>query len=109
MEKIQENFLSEEQQERQKKFAELLDIMSSLTESFVDSNEAYEVATEIEDFKNRFETGDLRLKDYLLGGVLLSSEDTFDLSKYEFFDTENGDIESFIREFDKRQLGKKTA
>ncbi len=100
MEEFKEDFSSAEQQEqneRQQKFAELLDIMSSLPKFFVDSNDAYEVATSINDFKKEFENAGLKLKDYFLGGVLLSSEDTFDLSNYKYFDTEDGEIESFIR------------
>lgn len=109
MEGFNENYLSAEQQERQEKFVELSEIMAKLSESFTNSNDAYEVRSSIEDFKNDFETGDLRLKDYLLGGVLLSSEEDFDQSKYEFFDTENNDIENFIRGLEAQKQEKMAA
>jgi hypothetical protein len=102
-ERFNGTILSEEQQERQEKFAELLDIMSSLSESFADSNDAYEVAVSINDFKKEFEEKGLKLKEYLLGGVLLSAEDTFDTSNYPYYDTEDGKIENFIRKLKEHQ------
>jgi len=97
MENLERNMLSADQQERQEKFAELLDIMSSLSVSFSDSNEAYEVADSIKDFKEEFENKGLKLNDYLLGGVLLSSDDTSNETNYPEYDTEDGQIEKFIR------------
>ncbi|MFH1455288.1 MAG: hypothetical protein ABIF22_03150 [bacterium] len=89
--------LAVERQEDEKKFRELLEIMISLPDTFKDSNDAYEVKTSIDDFKKEFETGDQELKKYLLGGVLLSSEGNFDTPDYPKFDTDNDDIEKFIR------------
>ena len=97
MEKFEGENLSEEQRERQEKFAELSSIMASVSESFIDSNEAYEVADSINGFKKKFEGRDFELEDYLLGGVLLSADNSFDQSKYAYFDTEDGEREEFIR------------
>ena len=102
IENIELTNLSEEQQERQKKFAELLDIMTSF-DTLSDSNLAYEIGTSINDFKNQFEKEGLKLKDYLLGGVLLSGEENLDEEKYTFYDTEDGKIEKFIRSLKEQQ------
>ena len=99
----EQNNISAEQQERQEKLAELLDMMTSLPDSFKDSNDAYEVRDAIIGFKKEFENSGLKLIEYLLGGVLLSSEDTFDTTNYPYYDTEDGKIEAFIRELHKPQ------
>jgi hypothetical protein len=103
------NLISAEQQERQEKFAELLDMMSSLPDGFKDSNDAYEVASFINEFKEKFEEAGLKLRDYLLGGVLLSSEDTSNVSNYPYYDTEDSKIEKFIRRLYEEQLNKNAA
>ena len=103
------NLISAEQQERQEKFAELLDMMSSLPENFKDSNDAYEVTSFIDEFREKFEEEGLKLKDYLLGGVLLSSEDTSNVLNYPYYDTEDSKIESFIRKLYEQQQDKNAA
>lgn len=103
------NLISAEQQERQEKFAELLDMMSSLPETFKDSNDAYEVTSFINEFKEQFEEEGLKLKDYLLGGVLLSSEDTSNVLNYPYYDTEDSKIENFIRKLYEQQQDKNAA
>lgn len=93
----------------QEKFNELKEIIDSLSESFTDSDSAYEVASRINDFKNDFESNGLELKDYSLGNLLLSSKD-FNLENYKNFDTEDLKIENFIKELiNKKEQNSKAA
>lgn len=98
-----QNNLSEEQEIRQAKFVELLDVMTSLPDSFVDSNDAFEAAQSIDKFKKDFEKDGLKLSNYLLGGVLLAGEDNMDTANYPEYDTEDGKIELFIRDLGNKQ------
>lgn len=92
MESFESKKISGEQQE---KILELSAIISSLSQSLSDSNEAYETATLIQDFKKKFENNGTNLKDYALGGLLLNN--TLNASEYPYYDTENEEIEKFIR------------
>ena len=101
MKESPENFPVQEQPNRQEKFAEILGMMSSF-KSLNDSNKAYEVSDSIKYFKKEFETDGLKLEDYLLGAILLST-DVPDESKYPYYDTEDCKIESFIRKLYEQQ------
>lgn len=99
-----QNNLSLEQQERQAKFVELLEVMTALPDSFGgDSNVAFEAAQSIDGFKKDFEKDGLKLSDYLLGGVLLAGEENMDTTNYPEYDTEDGKIEQFIRSLENKQ------
>ena len=93
--------LSVEQEKQKEKFTELSDTVSSLPDSFKDSNDAYEVANSINDLYDEFESKGLKLKNYLLGRILLNGEK--DYSSDSPFD-EDGKIEEFIRKLRREQL-----
>ena len=85
------NNLSEEQQERQEKFAELLGIIDSLS---LNLN-----STITSDFVEYLVENNLNFKDYFLANVFLSRISHKELpesSDYKFYDTEDGKIEGFI-------------
>jgi len=92
----------ERQEEDAKKFAELLDIISSLPGRLSDSNEAYEKINSISDFKKDFEKEigsdgkKITLKNFQLGRILLSLPVDFELP-YD----KDGKIEEFIRKLGK--------
>ena len=100
---LNETILSAEQQEQKEKFVELLTIVTSLPDTFSDSNEAYEVANAINDLYDEFEEKGLKLKDYLLGRVLLNDSKDYD-PNYPFDEDEK--IEKFIRKLYKEQQEK---
>jgi len=87
----------------QEKFNELEGIMNALSESFKDSDSAYEVASKINDFKNNFESDGLKLSDYSIGVLLLSSKN-FDFQDDKNFDTEDKKIENFIRNLKNKEI-----
>jgi predicted PolB exonuclease-like 3'-5' exonuclease len=86
----------------QEKFDELKAVIDSLSKTITDSDSAYEVASRINDFKNDFESEGLKLSDYSLGALLLSSKE-FDLQDYNNFDTEDNKIENFIRNLNNKE------
>lgn len=86
--------------EQQDKFVEIFEMMKSLTDS-IDSNEAYEISEQISKFKNDTEKilkkkDSSNLKDYFLWSLVVPN-DTLEMSDYKYFDTEDGEIEEFIR------------
>ena len=86
-----ENYLSEEKQERQEKFAKLLETIDSLS-----SNLNSHITG---DFVEYLEENSLKFKDYFLANVFLSRISGGKLpeeSEYEFYDTKDGKIEAFI-------------
>ena len=94
------NSLSLEQQERQKKFVELSNMMSFVFESLKknqDSKAADEAIERVQEIKQKFIDNNLELGDFLLGKVLSNLKNaSFDL--YAPFDTEDGEIEKLIKE-----------
>ncbi len=90
-----ENFSSKTEQEKTRE--ELLSIMDSVTKKIKNSDDAYELASKINEFKKIFEKDGLKLKDYLLGGVLLSPDDASNIDNYANEDTDGKKIEHFIR------------
>lgn len=87
----QQNF-SDEQQE---KIAELLPIVKEKFDSFTNSDEAYETADSINRLYKYLKDQDLNPKDYYLWSLL--SPDNSSVAEYTKFDTDDGDIETFIR------------
>ncbi len=83
--------LSVEQQERQENFAELLDVIDSLSEK-LDSHIT-------SDFIEYLEDHNLSFKDYFLANVFLSrisKKDLPEVTDYKYYDTEDGKIQNFI-------------
>lgn len=86
-----EKFLSEEQQERQEKFAELLSIIDHLS-SNLNSNIT-------SDFAEYLDENNLDLKDYFLAKVFksrISGGELPEESPDDLYDTEDGKIEKYI-------------
>lgn len=80
------NTLSPEQQE---KAAELSKLFEKLFDSF-DSNEAYETT----EFYRSLKSQKLNPEDFYLWNSVILNEDN---APFQFFDTEDGQIEKFIR------------
>ena len=86
-----QNNLSEKQQGRQEKFANLLSTIDSLS---LNLN-----STITSDFVEYLGENNLNFKDYFLANVFLSRVSHKELpesSDYKFYDTEDGKIEVFI-------------
>lgn len=80
----------------QEKFDELRDIWKLILKDS-DSNKGYEMGESLNDFKNDFEKDGKKLKDYALGQILFSKNDSIDISDFELFDDEEHSIENFIK------------
>lgn len=84
------NFITPEQEKRQEDFANLLEVIDSVK---LDSN----IAAEFFSYLNE---NNLKFKDYFLASVFQSRLLHMDLpeeSSYEFYDTDDGKIEAFIK------------
>ncbi len=96
-ERFNETILSEEQRERQEKFAEFLDAMKSLLDLLDNSEKADYLSDLIADFRHELKKEGLVMEDYLLGNVLLRPNSaSFDSDRE--LDTKDGKIGKFLEE-----------
>lgn len=93
MENLDNSF--QENTEKQDKINEILDQLKLFSDS-LDSNGAYEFHNYVENFKKDFEKDGKSLNDYALGDVLLKM-DCDNVSNYNLLDTEDNQIEDFIK------------
>ena len=99
-ENINENriTLSEAQLERLVGISECLDIVHSIADGLEDSNDAYEIASSINEFMDEFNGQEkVKLEKYSLGKLLLSPNN-FDITESELDDTKDGKIAKFIKD-----------
>ena len=107
MEKLNETILSPEQNENEQNLEKFSDIMSTIRESISEferqSDEAQEIATSIDDFKNEFEKNGLKLENYQLGNVLLYKKDGLAGNTGLPLDTKGKEIEKEILDLKAKQ------
>ena len=103
------NSLSAEKQEQKNDFARLVGIMFALPDAFGNnSNKAYEVQESINEFYDKLQkdsgidpkSGDIVLKKYLLGQLLLNTRETLYNPDIPY-DTDSGEIGIFIKKLGK--------
>jgi len=99
-EEQRENLLSAEQQET---VGELLGIVKPVFDSFLspeaNSDDAFEVSQRIDKLAVNLKQKGLNPKDYFLWS-LLSPDSSISEAQHSYFDTEDGQIERFIRSLD---------
>lgn len=96
-----ENLFGEEQRE---KVGELLDIVRPIFDSFLspdaESDQAFEVASQIDELARNLKRQNLNPRDYFLWS-LLSPDGSLVESDHPYFDTEDKQIERFIKSLER--------